>query len=199
MGGPGSTRWLTGFSKETTDDHFSIDIRWMNKKGLLEPGKQGSLTQSRNGRKEGAINFRVESNKLVLNYRYQQNRGKWESIEQTISFYQTPCNFGGHRKWFRCPHCSRRVAVIYGARKYFLCRHCYNLTYASQQDETPYRLLRKSLKIREKLGDNIGFFEITPPKPKGMHWETYYRLCHELEATERRANLTARRQYGVPI
>ena len=33
MGGPGSTRWFTGFSKETTDDHFSIDISWLKKKG----------------------------------------------------------------------------------------------------------------------------------------------------------------------
>ncbi len=49
------------------------------------------------------------------------------------------------------------------------------------------------------MGDNVGFFEITQPKPKGMHWKTYHRLCRELEAIERRANFTASRQYGVPI
>ena len=165
----------------------------------MKPGKQGGLTWNRNGKKVGAINFRVQSNKLVLNYRYRQHRGKWESIEQTILFNQTPCNFGGYRKWFRCPYCSRRVAVLYGADKYFLCRHCYDLTYASQQEETSYRLLRKSHKIREKLGDNIGVFEITPSRPKGMHWNTYHRLLAELKATERGANLVVERQYGVPV
>ena len=62
-----------------------------------------------------------------------------------INFVSTPCFYGGHRWWFRCPVsvrdnvCTRRVGVLYlGEGEYFGCRHCYNLTYSSSKESGKY-------------------------------------------------------------
>ena len=41
-------------------------------------------------------------------------------------------------------------------------------------------MLRKANKIRfDKLGGGDDPTDFAPPKPKGMHWTTYERLCRE--------------------
>ena len=102
-----------------------------------------------------------------------------------ISYFDhTPCNYGGSRKWFSCPHCNRRVAIIYGAGKLFLCRHCHNLTYGSQQEHCADRNLRKARDIRNRLGGGNNLTDPFPWKPKHMHWKTYWRLRNEATAAE---------------
>ena len=194
MGGLGSGRWSMGLSKATTDDHDDIDIRWMNKRGLLEPGKQGSLSWSRVGGNTGSVSYRVERDRMILSYKHLSRYRRWEEVTQTIQFTQTPCNFGGYRKWFRCPNCDRRVAIICGAGTSSPPRQCYDLTYTTRKGKAYYRLLEKADNIRERLGKDSG--EISQ-KPKGMHFKTYYRLLDELEAIENRAKSMVMSRYGV--
>ncbi|MBU4186121.1 MAG: hypothetical protein KKI12_02950 [Proteobacteria bacterium] len=151
MGGRGSGNWCRD-SKSTTGSQHRIDMRWLKKQGYLRPGALGSLSWSRGDEQTGSIGFRMEQNRMILNYRHRPNGGEWEPIEQTISFDRTPCNYGGLRTWFQCPRCWKRVALLYGAGKYFFCRHCYNLTYGSQQESMPDRLMRKAMKIRATVG-----------------------------------------------
>ena len=112
----------------------------------------GSLSWSCGSEQTGSIRYRIEADRMILNYRHRPHGGEWEPVEQVISFDRTSCNYGGHRTWFLCPRCWKRVAVLYGAGKYFLCRHCYDLAYGSQQESPPFRLLRKAQKIRACLG-----------------------------------------------
>ncbi len=139
------------------------------------------ITWSRRGEETGSIRYRIEENRMILNYRHRPHGGEWEDVEQDISFDRTQCNYGGYRTWFLCPRCWKRVALLYGAGKYFLCRHCYNLTYASQQESQPFRLMRKAQNIRERLGGSSNLSEPFPWKPKNMHWKTYDRLREESE------------------
>ena len=49
---------------------------------------------------------------------------------------RSSCHYGGERPWFLCPHCGRRVAILYGGAV-FACRTCYGLAYEVQrEDET---------------------------------------------------------------
>ena len=121
---------------------------------------------------------------MVLSYRHRVRGGAWESVEQTIHFDRTHCHYGGHRYWFLCPRCYRRVAVLYGAGKYFYCRHCYKLTYTSQQERFGDRAMRKARKIRRRLNPDNTVFDLFPFKPKGMHWRTYERLRLEAMRAE---------------
>ena len=114
---------------------------------------------------------------MLLNYRDPPGGGEWEPIEQRISFDRTPCYYGKFRKWFLCPRCWKRVAILYGVGKYFFCRHCYDLTYSSRQEGPIDRIGRKARKIRARLGASTDLFEpIRCNRPKGMHQRTFERL-----------------------
>jgi hypothetical protein len=118
-------------------------------------------------------------------------------VEQTVSFDLTPCNYGGHRTWFLCPRCWKRVAVLYGAGKYFLCRHCYDLTYSSQQENRADRLMRKARKIRERMGGGASLIDPFPDKPKNMHWKTYWRLRERAEHANNLSWLIMERRLSI--
>jgi hypothetical protein len=179
MGGPGSGSWHRRDAKVTTERTHWIDIRYLKKHECLQPGA-GSLSWSRGDEKAGFIGYRMETDQMILNYKHQINDRVCEEIEQTIKFDRTSCNYGGYRTWFLCPRCWTRVAILYGAGKYFLCRHCYNLTFSSQQETPPFRLLRKARKIRERLGANGDIDAPIIIKPLGMHYGTFNRLRNEV-------------------
>lgn len=197
MGGQGSGQWYRWCKKETTESQHGIDIRWLKKQGYLRPGTACSLSWSCCGKQTGSIGYRMETDSMILNYRHRPHGGEWEDVEQKISFSRTPCNYGGHRTWFHCPQCCKRVEVLYGAGRYFLCRHCYKLTYGSQQESTPSRLLIKVQKIRKRLGGSAATGDIFPKKPKGMHWKTYLRLRNEAEQAERLGWMMVGQQFGI--
>jgi hypothetical protein len=155
MGGRGSGRLFRWDAKRTTAGAHSIDIRKLKKWGSLQPGREGSLSWSRNGEKIASIGYRMEENRMILKYRHRPNGGEWEPVEQTIPFERPLCNYGGLQTWFLCPRCFKRVAVLYGPGKYFLCRHCLDLAYATQHERPPLRLLTKAQKIRERLGASL--------------------------------------------
>jgi hypothetical protein len=133
---------------------------------------------------------RVQQGRVLLWYRIRQRGEDWQDIEEPVSLVWTSCRYGGQRPWFICPGavrgrgCGRRVAILYGAGRYFLCRHCYDLTYESQREDLPTRLISKAQKIRRRLGGSTSSMEPFPAKPKGMHRRTYARLqwqAHEAD------------------
>ena len=181
MGGSGSGYWFRWGSKATTESQHWIDIRWLKKQGRLRPGSAGSLSWSRGDEQTGSIRYRMEADRMILDYRHRSDGSEWEPVEQNIIFNRTPCNYGGCRTWFLCPRCWKRVAVLYGAGKYFFCRHCYNLSYESQHESQPFRLGSKARRIRRLLGGVNSLDSLFPEKPKNMHWKTYWRLRRESE------------------
>jgi hypothetical protein len=187
MGGVGSGSWYRWDKKNTAESQHRVDVRYMKRHGFLRPGMMGQLSWTWRGQQTGSVGYLVMEGRLILHYRHRPRGGEWEDVEETVWFDRTYCNYGGMRIWFRCPHCVRRVAVLYGAGKRFLCRHCYSLTYASQQEGCADRLLRKAQGIRRRLGGSESLSDPLPPKPKGMHWRTYWRLCEEVRWAERKS------------
>ncbi len=199
MGGYGSGRGYRCDTKATTESQHRIDIRWLKKKGYLRPGSIGSLSWSWNGEQTGSIGYRIEKDQMILNYRHRPNRGEWEQVEQFITFDRTRCSYGGHRTWFRCTRCHRRVALLYGAGKYFYCRHCYNLAYGSQQEDKVDRLMRKARKIRRRLGASNNLSEPIWKKPKNMHQKTFDRLRQEADYANNLSVLIMGQRLGMDI
>jgi hypothetical protein len=181
MGGPGSGSWYRWDKRTTTEEVKRIDIRHLKKHGLLSSGKR-TLSWNCGGEPSGYIVYIMHPDCMILDFKFRRNGGEWELVNQTINFDETNCNYGNTRKWFLCPHCDKRVAVLYGADKLFLCRKCYNLPYASQSEGHMERMSRKARKIRHRLDidnpifnpDNLSdgiYF-----KPKNMHQKTFDRL-----------------------
>lgn len=196
MGGRGSGYWYRWNSKTTTESQHRVDIRWMKKQGYLRPGAIGILSWTCGNEQSGTISYRMETDRVILNYRHRPHGEEWEDVEQVISLDWTPCNYGGERTWFLCTHCNRRVAVLYGVGKYFLCRHCYNLTYVSQQVQCYERLMEKSRTIRQRLGGSANLSEPFPDKPKSMHWKTYYLLRQEAAHASQSSAILVAQQFG---
>ena len=69
--------------------------------------------------------------------------------------------------------------MLYGAGVRFVCRTCSKLPYASQNETLQDRMMRKSRKIRRKLGASESLFEAIWQRPKGMHCLTFERLREE--------------------
>lgn len=172
-------------AKETADATKSLDVNWLSRKGYLMPGLSYSLSWRRGEEPTGNISVRSEHSSLVLEYRWRQSGGEWQGVSERVFLTSTPCNYGGQRLWFMCPHCSRRVGKLFGAGKYFLCRHCHDLAYESQREDLKGRLLGRAQKIRTRLGGSSSLADPFPPRPKGMHETTYRRLMHEAAEAER--------------
>lgn len=198
MGGLGSGNWYCRLDKKrTTEAAKRIDVRYMRQHDLLTSGQWGTLSWTQRGEPSGSVRYHVELDALILDYCFQAYGGKWQTVTERIPLEYTPCHYGGSRPWFRCPHCTRRVAVLYRQGKRFLCRHCYNLTYTCQQENPASRLLSKAQKIRQRLGGSGNMYEAFPPKPKGMHWRTYWRLRVEAEGAWLQSLVPIMGRFGI--
>src|SRR5215469_7562000 len=60
-----------------------------------------------------------------------------------------------------------RVAILYGG-PIFVRRQCYHLVYESQREQ-PHRAMRRTRKIRMKLGGSQSLDERFPAKPRGCN------------------------------
>ena len=180
MGGFGSGR-QSGGGQTTMEETRRIDVKLLKQWGYLRPGRIGRLSWNVGGEPNGYIHFQTFADHMRFKYKVREYGGEWESIEQNVWFERTSCNYGGHRTWFRCPGCNRRVGVLSGNGRLFLCRHCYDLPYGSQQETRIDRMIR----ARSKL-ESVIFDEESYRKAKGMHWATYNKLF------ERWANLESR-------
>lgn len=202
MGGPGSGSWYRWDKKTYAEEMKRIDIRYLRKQGMLTPGNIGSLSWTTNGEPSGDIRYQMHSDRIVLIYRYRINNGDWEHVNDTVWFDETPCNFGGSRKWFICPSCGDRVGRLYGPGKYFRCRNCYQISYSSQSEGRLDRLCRKAKKIRHRLDIDSEWWEpdcLSDPifmKPKGMRWKTFERLKRTENQLQENIERLMIRQFG---
>jgi len=175
MGGYGSGPQS---SNPDTDEAKRIDIRYMRKHGLLQPGSMGSLSWMRRGTPNGYIWYTVaqDAEDISLNYKVRQYDEDWQPMNYAVRLDVTPCRYGGKRQYFLCPnhHCSRRCEVLYSYGAYFVCRKCCGYLYSSQKGDK----LDKLSDARHKLGARI--FEDWNGsegwrKRKRMHWRTFER------------------------
>lgn len=178
MGGWGSGRGQAG--KDTTYDMLALDVRLLQRDGLLSLGRTVDRCWSLNGEKVGSIQIRAKADHVTLNYRTRVSGAEWQTMEYPVFLEWTDCAYGGRRPWFLCPGqgCGRRVAILFGG-SVFACRHCHKLAYSSQRERSRDPAMLRADRIREKLDWKPGIFNGDGVKPKGMHWKTYNRLKAE--------------------
>ena len=179
MDGVGSGTWCRWSKRETLEECHRIDVRYMYKRGLLKEGVAGSLSWTTRGEPSGSISYRSYGGSLVLSYAFTAGDSEPEQIEDQIRVEWTPCNYGGHRPWLRCPSCNRRVMVLARHGRLFRCRKCHHIPYSSQTEMRADRLIRKARKIRALVDASDDLQEPIWRKPKGMHRKTFDRLSQK--------------------
>ncbi|CAN5532983.1 hypothetical protein BH10PSE16_BH10PSE16_33000 [soil metagenome] len=180
--------------KRTTSDMRALDVRKVQREGLLKPGYSCGWKWSRDGETTASINLKVETDCVTLEYMQRNPGGEWQAMAYPVRLAWTPCTYGGQRAWWLCPGagCGRRVAVLYGG-SVFACRHCQRLAYKSQRETPNDRAYRRANDLRDRLGWVPGMIHGPGVKPKGMHWRTYWRLraIHDANVMQTLAGLTA--------
>ncbi len=186
MGGSGSgNRSQSG--RATCEGAKRIDIRYMAKRGFLSDGYYGRLSWNLGGEPVGNINFRTSRTHVELIYRTRAYGEEWTDVRETVLFGYSHQHFGGIRRWFICPKCRRRCAVLYGGAL-FRCRKCHGLVYQSTREDAGSRLFSRARKLRQWLGEDGGIDDPWPEKPKGMHWKTYNRKIDQIDDLETKAD-----------
>ena len=163
-------------TKRSTDNMHALDIRKIARAGLLVPGGTLTWQWSRGGNVTASIGGIVDSTTSVtLHYRTRKHGGEWQDKRYQVAVSWTACNYGGTRPWWLCPCCGRRVAVLWGGSTY-ACRQCQRLTYKSQKETPSSAVYRRADNLRAQLGWVPGVIHGAGRKPKGMHWQTFWRL-----------------------
>lgn len=175
MGGYGSGLYGSGaaISKTAIEHCRNIDIRRWQREDLLKSGFSFSWHWWNDKEKiTASLGVKIQENHIVLSYFAN------DEIRTAIGLDETKTNYGS-RKWFLCPACGKRVAILYMKGEYYKCRACHNLNYRSSQlsgDVGYYHYqLRKICMQLEAEYNPMAFYP--PDKPKGMHWATYERLA----------------------
>ena len=110
MGGFGSGKQGGG---RCTDDMHALDVRKIQRRGLLWPGNSLTWQWTCNDETIAAIRMRVEADRVVLDYRNQSvhsNGAEWETMNYAVRLDWTACGFGGRRVWW-----SARLLAAAGA------------------------------------------------------------------------------------
>ena len=164
-------------AKECVEQSRQLDVRQLQREGLLHIGMNYGRSWTRNGTRVATIRLTVDSDQVLVQYSRCLRDGRWDDAFFGVSLERTPCHLGGERVWWRCPEpgCGRRVAVLYGGAR-IACRHCNDLAYRCQRESAEDRAARRANKIRRKLGWRVGILNLPGDKPKGMHWKTFARL-----------------------
>lgn len=180
MGGIGSGRYGCSTASKINEYH-AVDLAYLNRNKLLQIGHTGTLSWSRGGERMGWIGYSVERDGLRLDYKTRSwGENEWQSVNELTPFTFTQTQFGGERCWLQCLACGMRCRIIYGG-DHFRCRKCHNLKYETQYEQPWARAFTKIQKVRLQLGGTANMSEIFPPKPKSMHWKTYWQLKEQDE------------------
>lgn len=185
MGGCGSGGW-NRTTRSTTGDLRRISVQALYRDRALDGPCSVTVSWSRNGERVASIGICGGRDRIHLHYR-QQSPGEteWRQVAQDIRIDWQPNRYGGASPYFICPHCSRSVWHIYMSGGANACRHCLRLTYESRRSRGYDRVAETVHRLRTKLGGDPGFDSPIAPRPKGMHRQTYERMCERIFTLER--------------
>lgn len=182
-------------TRRLRESYRALEIGRLSKEGALRPGVSASCRWSDGG----AINIIGGEERIELVYVVRSpGADEWEQMREIVVIERTPCNYGGTRPWFLCPQCHGRAFKLYGGRR-FLCRDCHGFAYRSQRESDEDRLFTRAQNIRIRLGGSGSLVDLFPPKPKGMHWRTYWLLREESEEASLQAISGAARRFGIAV
>lgn len=186
MGGFGSGRSRYG-RRTRLDDLDVIDANEVQRHCAFERGSIAILP----ARKSGLSNFMLRVGEEHISIR--PTRAGHFHPDVDVPFTIQACRYGGVRYYFRCPNplahgsCDRQATKLYFLKDRILCRQCTGLAYRSQSQSPFSRNLRRSDKIRIRLGGSRSVLDDVPPRPKGMWRRTYARLYLECWRSEQSA------------
>ena len=140
MGSSGSERTCCQGTRLTVKDCLSLPISTLRRHGLLcdQGGKQRFTWRNEQGEIISSIDAMVDMTSKpspVARLRYTvEVGGTRHGIVLPVALTPTLIHQKGHRWWFTCPVCGRRVGILHlpPGEVFFGCRSCHDLSYRSR-------------------------------------------------------------------
>ena len=151
-----------------------LDIRVWRRRGLLWVGGTNTWSWWRGDEPSGNIRFTVNEHSIRLTYHVGGT-----DASQTVWTTITPCGYGGSRRWFACPVCSGRCAVLYQRSGRFACRSCQRVSYTTQSGSEHDRINVRYHRLKAL---------VEAGKPKWQRWATFNRLEDRLDRADAQAS-----------
>jgi len=118
--------------KQLTTGCLALDLRRLTQKSRLIPNTRLQwVWKDVRGNVQGTVGILLWADEIELIYG-EYARPRNELIREHIRLTSSMSHGGGRRRWFLCPGCKVRVAILYLNEAYFRCRGCERLAYASQ-------------------------------------------------------------------
>ena len=142
-----------GLGRDIVEETSRLTIDDLKIWGCLHDGFCRKYIKLLRGEEErGSLGIKVEILKKpfhsYIQFNYLLNKKPVEYFHVIELF---PCYFGGHRYYFQCRYCNRRVTALYLSGGYYACRHCHNLAYeASQKHRAPFENLNRALRLENR-------------------------------------------------
>jgi hypothetical protein len=96
-----------------------------------------------------------------------------------------------NKLYITCPCCQTKRQHLYAVKNAYACRECLGLHYAAQAERPRDRLMRKIRKKRKSIWgadwpelNNMFAHSQYWSKPKGLHWEKFFKAKEELYQLE---------------
>jgi hypothetical protein len=158
---------------ERCETYHAIDLAWLERQNMLKPGRMSSIKWTHADGAAVSVGVVSSSDCVQLTYRHRTGHTVQQARE-IVSFTHTQTCFGGRRRWFACPQCSKACRVLFGVP--FRCRRCRRLHYSSQYQSAGARAANRMVSLRTRLGGSADLLAPFPTRPRHMHHKTYGRL-----------------------
>ena len=167
-------------TRPVADAQRQIAIGQLQRQGYLHPGETRFMFWWHQGQVTARLGIHAHSDgdRLTL------YTGHLQGQQTDVSLYYSYPHLGGRRAWFRCPHCARRVGVLYW-RSVIACRTCHRLRYRVEAETDGDKAFRRADKLRARLGWVPSVAHGEGPRPKGMRQTTFARLLAQYRTAER--------------
>jgi len=140
MGSPGSERTYCQGTRLTVEDALSLSISTLRRRGLLSDrgGRQRFPWNNEQGEVIASIDVVVDMTSRpspIVRLQYIASvDGTRHRIDLPVALTSSLLHHRGHRWWFSCPACGRRVGVLHlpPGEVFFACRACHDLSYRSR-------------------------------------------------------------------
>ncbi len=190
MGGLGSDRkraWKgLGLRPVAYENALALDIRELSRGGFIDTSVAPYGWDYVQSGETRSVEIEIENDwmypRRCLYLCYVSDA---EAFRQRVDLEETSCNFGGSRRWFLCPGCQGRCAILWWVQR-FRCGRCQRVAYRSQNEDEAATTRRRIRKIRAKLKlGPTGFF---PDRSdvRRMNGEKRLSLVNALVAQETR-------------
>ena len=195
MGGLGSGLYGGGGkkSKRSVESCRNLDIRILQKKKAL--ALQSFVWEWRNENRDltGSIGIKTLDDGLQLQYKFGEQPKKVK-----LDFAETAAGYGDVR-WFLCPNCGDRRAILYMVDGSFACRVCHNLNYRSSQSSDDLEYYHWQLeKLCRQLKEEYDPIAIFPPeRPARMHQKTYGKIYRQYRVLAHKRDKTFLKSAGA--